>query len=262
MFKSETRGIFFGLSFLLAFPNTEDAVANSSLDDKMLSVTRTGRRNDVIDRGRALTRLDELLQARLRIGDDTLAAKPFNLGHKQTQHEIARRRQPLIEVDCADDRLEGLSEKPSPRTGSSRLLAAAQEKQVAKTKQACKSGKGLRAHESGPEPGQRAFGRHRVLLVEIVRDDECDDCITEVFEALVRAEREPRVLIQERAVNQRLFKDPAITKAQTKDFFGALDDVDPALLASRSHCGAPGTDSDGKRCPRPRRGSVGPRRSA
>src|SRR5262249_18325804 len=79
-------------------------------DDEMRAMPRPGRRHEVVDRRHADVRLRQLLEAGLRGHPRILARDAGQLRPEDAQHNLARNPHPLIEVDCADDRLEGLRE--------------------------------------------------------------------------------------------------------------------------------------------------------
>src|SRR4030095_10436132 len=101
---------------------------------ELAGMRRTGRRNDTVARGEPPTRLDQLLEASLRI--DPVAALAG--GHRQldlqlTPHEGARRAQPPIEIDRGEDGFERVGEQGRLGATAGRVFAAPEDEGTAET---------------------------------------------------------------------------------------------------------------------------------
>lgn len=134
--------------------------------------------------------------------------------------------QPLIKVDRTDKCLQRLSQQTASQAAPGFDLAAAEVEQIAQSKATSHASERRSPHQRRPERGKHALRSIGEPGEEIIGDDQPKDCVAEVLQTLVRSEVKLGVLVEVRAMNQRLLEEGRILEVDPNQLLCAADDVD------------------------------------
>ena len=115
---------------------------------------------------------------------------------------------PQVEVDGADDRLEGVGQDRGLVPPAGGLLAAAEPDVVAQAEVAADVGQRPHVDDRGAQLGQLALGQVGVAAEQRVGDDQAEHRVAEELQPLVG--RQAAVLVRERAVRQRALEQAGL----------------------------------------------------
>lgn len=196
-----------------------------------LEVVRSGALDPVL--GHAETeRGGQLLEAGLPVQG---GAPTGRLGHQRVEEPVDHDPggvQPVLEVDGAQQRLQGVGEDARlvPATGG--LLALAEQQVRAEAVRAQATGHvGERPHvdHARPQLRQLPLGQVRVVVEQRRGDHHAEDRVAEELQPLVR--RQATVLVRVRAVGQRAFQQVRF-QADAERGFQVSDGRPPPLVVA------------------------------
>ncbi|MCY1398769.1 hypothetical protein D9M71_138090 [compost metagenome] len=141
----------------------------------------------------ARPRLQEFLQARLRVlaGVDQRQAVEF-VGQPR-QYAIARRFHARIQIDGANQGFQGVGQDRFAAETATLQFARTQAQVFAQVKTACQHGQGFTLHQARTQARQLAFARLRETFEQRLAGDEVENGITEELQTLVIAPGETAV---------------------------------------------------------------------
>src|SRR5581483_8767665 len=198
------RGLLLGRLLAAAFANSERATADHHLHGEAPRVVGALGAQQPVRRRRLPARLDDLLQARLRVVRHAAGAQRLEVLAQRPQDEGAHLAEAAIEEDRADDRLVRPGEVVWAATAAGGVFAAAEVEIRADVQPLGGARERVAPDEVGAELRELALVDVGVFGVELVRDDDAEGGIAEEFEALVRADVDAGVLVEVGRVDQGL----------------------------------------------------------
>src|SRR3954451_3778728 len=165
----------------------------------------------------------QLLQAGLPVEAGAQGGGLLDQGVEEPVHEPGGLVEPEVEVDRAQERLEGVGEDRVLVVAAGRLLAAAQPHEGPEPELAADLRQSAHVDHGGPQLGQLTLRQLGVVAEKRVGDDQAEHGVAEELQPLVGGQ--PAVLVGVGPVGQRAVEQRGV-------------DVDPETLAQHLRVGA------------------------
>src|SRR6185295_1683283 len=181
--KGDRGGALLGDLLARSLAAAGELAREPAFDHEPLVVIGAQLRGQPVFRERPAAPLGDLLEARLGVEGEEMgrAGRPFEHGADRR----ARRLEPAVQVDRAEDGLERVGEQGRLRPASRALLADAELELFAEL-QALRIGRQDRAaHELGLELREVSFGHAGMALVEPLDGDEREHRVAQELEPFV-----------------------------------------------------------------------------
>ena len=146
-------------------------------------------------------RRGQLLQRRFPVQARAQARRAGDHRVEQAVHERVRRREALVQVNGADDRLQGVGQDRGLVPAAGALLALAQADITAELQPAGDAREGAHVDDGRAQLGQLALGQIRVRAKQGVGHDQPEHGVAQELQPLVR--RQAAVLVGVRAMHER-----------------------------------------------------------
>lgn len=160
------------------------------------------------------------------------------------------RLEAAVEVDGAEDRLEGVPEDRGARASAGEVFLAAEVEEVADADGAAFFGEDGLADEEGLDLGEVALTLVAVAFEEVLGDDEVEDGVAEEFEALVGGDALLLVRVDVRSVPESAVEEAGVVEPVMQAFL-QRDQPAVAVVPAREPTRDSAQDPDGSLLSRP-----------
>ena len=161
--------------------------------------------------------LQQFLEMTFGIDVDRLHFQSRQIVRGQRQNKPARRRQIGVEVDCAEERFEGVGQRRGPHPSAASFFAASHHEILAEIEFERVPAQSFTGDEPRAQLRQSPFGFAREKREEMLGHDELHDGIAEVLEPLI-IEMMPVRLVPETGVGQSLCQQQRVAEFVTDPF--------------------------------------------
>ena len=167
----------------------------------------------------------DLLQRRLPVEPRAELGGPRDEGVEDGVDDLGRPLDAELDVDGADDGLDGVGEDRRLAPPAGGLLAPAEPDVVAEGEHLRHLGERLGAHDRGAQLGQLALREVGVGAEQGVRHDQPEDRVAQELQALVVGHLP--VLVRERAVRQRMLEEVGVQVGDAEHLTQRVDGQGP-----------------------------------